>query len=183
MKTRLGHLYLIALCWSAIPNNSLADSAQTIDELKRCAKITEQDNRIDCYEALGQRVLLEDKPGEAPAVAKPAVAVSTGTAAVVTPSNKEKSVDTMGGYKFDEKTSDSSESNDDTYDTRVIQCQKDSGGSWYFKFENGQVWKQVDRRILNFQGCDFAVTVIDGGFGYSMKVDGRKGNIRISRRK
>ena len=218
MKTRLGYLYLIAMCWLAIPNISLAGSAETIDELKRCAKIPDQNNRIDCYEALGQRVLQEDESGNKPAAvstgtaavaatpgkedsgdtlggykfekntagssdAKPAAAVSTGTAAVVAPSDKEKSVDTIGGYKYEENAAGSPESNDDIYHTRVIQCQKDSGGSWYFKFENGQVWKQVDRRVLNFQGCDLAVTVTDGGMGYSMKIDGKKGKIRISRRK
>ena len=64
MNTRFGYLSLIALCWTTIPNLSLADSAETIDELKRCARIAQQDKRIGCYEALGQRGLQEDNPGE-----------------------------------------------------------------------------------------------------------------------
>ena len=87
----------------------------------------------------------------------------------------------MGGYKFKDPEEDPDEM---AMVTRVVECQKERGsGSWYFRFENGQVWKQVDRRTLNFQGCDFAVKVVSDGFGYVMRIEDRKGKIRVSRKK
>ena len=86
----------------------------------------------------------------------------------------------MGGYQYAEKPSDHP---DNDINTRVVQCQQDRDGAWYFKFDNGQVWKQVDGTSRRFKDCDFPVVVSKDGFGYKMQVEGEGAKIRISRRK
>ena len=87
--------------------------------------------------------------------------------------------ETFGGYQFKDPDKDPDE---EAMTSRVVQCQRDrSSGSWYFRLENDQVWKQVDRRTLQFRDCDFPVKVVADGFGYVMLIEGRDGRIRVSR--
>ena len=89
----------------------------------------------------------------------------------------------MGGYKFEEKPSDHPDNTDNTVFARVTLCQQDRDKVWFFKFDNGQVWKQVDRTRLSFQDCDFPVAILKDGFGYKMQIEGSEKQIRISRKK
>jgi hypothetical protein len=153
-------------------------TADLLEQLQSCARVKEQQARFACYEALGQEALKQspsDEPGSggAPVVAAPA-------AAAAQPGEKPSAEDTIGGYRFEEPSEDPDE---DALATRVVECQKSFEGIWYFRLENGQVWKQVDRQTLNFQACDFPVTVANDGLGYVLRIEGRKGKIRISRRK
>jgi hypothetical protein len=178
-----------------------ADSDTIVGELKNCARIAESDTRIACYEALGRQViqgetLTQADPKPTPeASATSVVAVGTASSAAGTtpetaatsvsptaaaPSEQPAMTDTMGGSKFEKKASDHP---DNDINTRIVQCQQDSGKAWYFKFENGQVWKQVDGKIRRFKNCDFAVVVSKDGLGYRMQVEGEGAKIRISRRK
>jgi hypothetical protein len=165
-----------------------ANSTEVIEALKACARTVQQEARIECYEALGKRVLASgeatpDVAAAAPveqsgAAQKGAVEAAAATAAVSAP--KAEVEEHMGGYQYEEKPSDHP---DNAVHARVTVCQQDKAKIWYFKFENGQVWKQVDRNRLNFQGCDFAVTILKDGFGYKMQIDGSDRQVRISRRK
>ena len=121
-------------------------------------------------------------PKASTASAAPVIAgaVSETTPAAVTPSEQPSMNDSMGGYQYAEKLSDNPDNN---IHTRVTRCQQDGSKAWYFKFENGQVWKQVDRTTRRFKECDFPVVVSKDGFGYKMQVEGKGAKIRISRRK
>jgi len=93
--------------------------------------------------------------------------------------------ETIGGYQFEPKRSAEEEVEKQVEEglrTRVVKCQKSREAIWYFKLENGQIWKQVDRQSLSFQGCDFGAVVANDGIGYVLRIDGRKGKIRIKRR-
>jgi hypothetical protein len=109
-----------------------------------------------------------------------AVAVPETATATVAPSEQPSMNDSMGGYKFEEKPLDHP---DNDINTRIVQCQQDLDKAWYFKFENGQVWKQVDGKTRRFTSCDFPVVVSKDGFGYKMQIEGKGAKIRISRRK
>lgn len=155
---------------------SLAAPSAELEELKACARVEDREARFSCYEALGQRVLAADsEAGATPAAA------AAATSAVAAPAAEDSATaDTIGGYRFEQRESDE---DPDALATRVVECQKNVEGTWYFRLENGQVWKQVDRQTLNFQACDFPATVGKDGLGYVLKIEGRKGKIRISRRK
>lgn len=162
------------LCFQQSP----VANADLLEQLQGCARVQEEQARFACYEALGQEALRQAPSGEpgtgsAPVVAAPA-------AVIAQPGETPSSEDTIGGYRFEEPSEDADE---DALATRVVECQKSFEGIWYFRLENGQVWKQVDRQTLNFQACDFPATVANDGLGYVLRIEGRKGKIRISRRK
>jgi len=183
-----------------------AEAESVIDTLKACAKTADPDARFKCYDRLGQQVLSSETAVVAPAVsgastsaaakvvaseapvkATQAPAVSTAVAeapAAVEAPNLDPS-ETIGGYQFEPKRSAEEEVEKQVEEglrTRVVKCQKSREAIWYFKLENGQIWKQVDRQSLSFQGCDFGAVVANDGIGYVLRIDGRKGKIRIKRR-
>ncbi len=191
MNLRFACPCLLVVTTAAFAPVASANSTDVIEALKTCARTVQQEARIECYEALGKRVLAsaeatpdvadvaETAPVVQPGAAQEgAVEAAVATAAVSAP--KADMDEHMGGYEYQEKPSDHP---DNAVHARVTLCQQDRGKVWYFKFENGQVWKQVDRTRLNFQGCDFAVTILKDGFGYKMQIEGSERQIRISRRK
>ena len=113
------------------------------------------------------------------------VAAAAPTAASVE-NSKTENYDEIGGYEFQSKRSEEEEIEKQAEEgmrTRVVLCQRSRENIWYFKLENGQIWKQIDRQSLSFQGCDFGAVVANDGLGYVLRIDGRKGKIRIKRRK
>ena len=85
---------------------------------------------------------------------------------------------TLGGGKFD-NTKKVFESNRG----KVVSCKQSYDKRWFFIFDNGQVWKQTDRRQRFFKDCDFFVTLTEDGFGYKMFIEGKKTKIRVKRTK
>jgi hypothetical protein len=63
----------------------------------------------------------------------------------------------------------------------VSRCERDFRKKYRFYFDNGQIWKQTSDKRPYFRACDFDVTITKDFFGYKMKVDGEKRQIRISR--
>lgn len=152
------------------------------ERVRSCAAIAGAEERLSCYDAIGRGVIAETIPVEGQADAPPTdkAAVEGAVASTAAPASVKPADEHMGGYKFKDPERDPDEM---AMVTRVIECQKERGsGSWYFRFQNQQVWKQVDRRTLNFQGCDFPVKVVSDGFGYVMRIEGREGKIRVSRK-
>ncbi|MEP5569257.1 MAG: hypothetical protein ABJN62_15560 [Halioglobus sp.] len=185
-------------------SSAIAESPDPIvAELRVCAAIDSREARFDCYEGLGQRALKSKEmetaetfpaaesgtgsptvgnpnDGAAPAVI-PATASAAATSTSAGPTSKNDEA-TIGGYQFETKSAAEKEA-EQQMETRVVLCQRNREGTWYFKLENDQVWKQVDRQRLSFQGCDFGAKVTNDGIGYILRIDGRKGKIRIKRQK
>ncbi len=161
-----------------------------IEELKFCARMEMRDSRVNCYEDLGKRMLASDvkslpsgsalSASDAKAEIAAGAAVAEASLPAVETSEPKQMKEDMGGYQFEGKPSDHP---DNDIQARVVLCQQDRDKAWYFKFENGQVWKQVDRRTLHFKECDFPAVVSRDGFGYKLQVKGEGVKIRISRRK
>ena len=63
----------------------------------------------------------------------------------------------------------------------VNRCVKDSRKRLVFYMENGDVWKQVDDKRLDFKECDFNVTISKVLFGYKMQKEGEEKRFRVSR--
>ena len=180
---------LLVLCSLVYTPFLSAATSDVVEDLKACARMVERDVRVECYESLGKQVLGHEATAQgatvAESAAQPASSAPVATAATVSavtevPTGKPEMDDHIGGYQYEEKPSDHP---DNAIQARVVLCQRDRDKAWHFKFENGQVWKQVDRTTLNFQGCYFPVTILKDGFGYKMQIEGSERQIRISRRK
>ncbi|MEP6391525.1 MAG: hypothetical protein ABJ056_16540 [Halioglobus sp.] len=210
MRSLSAVLFIVVAC-SAGSSVLAAEAETVVKALKNCARTADPDARFKCYDALGQQVLSSETKTEVaspvtavsepatskalpsatpvavtqtPAASAPA-AESTAPAAAATGTQSVDPSDTIGGYQFEPKRTAEEEVEKQVEEglrTRVVKCQRNREGIWYFKLENGQVWKQVDRQSLSFQGCDFGAVVANDGLGYVLRIDNRKGKIRIKRR-
>ncbi len=154
---------------------SIAQSADYVDELKACAKVTDRDARFACYEDLGKRAL-EDEPATGKSSAEKMVQPEAAAvpAATGTVTNAVALPDDLGSTSYEDPTQ---------YRGLVTSCKKNADEQWYFYFNNGQVWKQVDRRRHRYRDCNFFVTITNDGLGYKMQIDGDKSKVRVSRRR
>jgi hypothetical protein len=144
----------------AILGVSVARAEDVVAELKACARTSETDRRIACYEALGTRVLNEDASS------------IPSTAAAALP-------DDVGGKEF--RKQPERDAGDDTLRGHIVACTRSFDDKWIFTFENGQVWKQADSSRVRYADCDFMASITKDYFGYKLQIDGSKTKTRISR--
>ena len=151
---------LVLMCMST----GFAESMDPADELKACARMTDSDARISCYEMLGNRVLGEDS------VDATSEAAPKASAPAALPDN-------LGGEQF----SDEPEPVKKEYRGLVTTCQKGSDGFWYFRFENGQVWKHVNVVRRQYGDCNFYASIIEERMGHKMQIEGDDSRVRVTR--
>ena len=148
-----------------IASSSFAQAMDTIEELKACTKMTDQDARLACFDKLGERVLSEEAADTRPTQeekVQPEAATAAGTTVVPLP-------DELGSSK------------DVQYVGLITSCKKGHYGDWYFIFDNEQVWKDVNNRNLRFKECHFNATITKYAFGYKMRIEGLDRDIRVKR--
>lgn len=125
------------------------------NRLLSCAEGGDTESRMDCYDALAKQHAQE----KANAVTRPGALPKT-----------------LGGSKFD----DNKRSKEQSVGT-LKSCKKSQDGRWFYIFEDGQVWKQVDRAKRRYKECNFEVTVLRDGFGYKMRIGDQTSTVRIRR--
>ena len=146
-------------------SSGVAQSVDTVEELKVCARMTDQDARFACFDNLGERVLREEPADKKPTQEK----MAQPEAVTATATNAQPLPDDLGRSKSIQ------------YSGLITSCQKGQYGDWYFIFDNGQVWKEVNNRNLRFKECNFNATITKDVFGYKMQIDGVEKTIRIRR--
>ena len=154
-------IFLITLSTSS----GIAQSAETVEELKACTRLTDRDARLACFDNLGERVLREEPAEMEQAQGKMAQSeaeTGTSTDAKPLPDNYGKA-------------------NPSQYDGLITSCKKGHSGRWYFVFDNGQVWKQVNKRNLRLKECNFNATITQDMFGYKLRIDDVEKTIRVRR--
>lgn len=160
----------LAACISA----SVAQSADYVDELKACTKVTERDSRFACYENLGKRALQDESTtGKSSAEMKVQTEAPALDATGTAPNAAALPAD-LGNTSFENPTQ---------HRGLITSCKKNADEQWYFYFDNGQVWKQVDGHRHHYRKCNFYVTITNDGLGYKMQIDGKNNKVRISRRR
>ena len=206
MKTFTRLIALSSICFSlaCLSLESLASDSDIIAELKRCAGDSNTDTRIACYEALGSSLLnnsalaSDDSPSQTetssvatvqqaspeeqgPEEHGPEEQASEEQVPVKKASESQASdmPDSLGGGIYADKAGVKPETNRG----HVTSCKKSSDRKWFYIFENGQVWKQVDSRKRRHKECDFWATIVKDSFGFKMIIDGQQGKIRIDRRR
>ena len=146
----------------------IAQSADPVEELKACARMADPHARFACLDDLGQRVLGEEPAYKEPAQEEVAQPEAETTA---TPTNAQPLPEDLGV----------SESKTVNYSGMVTSCRQGHYGDWYFTFDNGQVWKEVNNRNRRFKECEFDVTITKDRFGYKMRIDAIDETIRVRR--
>jgi len=149
----------------------VAQSADTIEELKACSKMTDREVRLACFDNLSERVLRGESADKKPTREE---LTQSGAVSTATATNIQPLPDDLGKLK-------TTETKNTEYSGMVTSCKEGQLGDWYFFFDNGQVWKEVDGRRLYFKECNFDVTITKGLFGYKMKIDSIDKTIPVKR--
>lgn len=156
---------IFILLITVFTSSGVAQSVDPVEELKVCARMTDQDARFACFDNLGERVLREEPADKKPTqdqMPRPETVTATET-------NAQPLPDDFGSSKSIQ------------YSGFITSCKKGHYGNWYFIFDNGQVWKEVNKRNLRFKECNFNATITRDAFGYKMRIDGVDKTIRVRR--
>lgn len=165
-------VFIFILSIAFIPATGVR-AADAVEGLKLCAKMTDRDARLACYDDLGERLLAEESVDDMLFESDDIQAedAETKTATAVPPSLP----DDLGRKAF-EKESDSPQN-----EGRVTSCKKGADNRWYFYFDNEQVWKESNTGRYRFKDCNFVATISRDGFGYKMRQEGKTRYIRVKR--
>ena len=142
-------------------------SAESIADIKACAEVTDADARLACFDELAERVQHEE------------LSVDPASAVAAEEPEEASLPEHLGGADFEEQS--------DNFETHhqgsIIECQQGRDGRWYFRFSNGQVWRQSNLDRRRFKECSFLATISRDAFGNKMviEVQGKQKTIRVSR--
>ena len=165
---------MFALLVTCSTSSAIAQSNDPIDELKACTEIADNDARLGCFDNLGQRVLRNKSAGAVVQQQKSVQPAPVATAAAASAPSVTASVS---------GSDDTEESEHVEYSGAITACTKGSLGDWYFTLDNGQVWKDVNRRIRRVRECNSSATIFKGSFGYKMRIDALDRTISVRRQK
>lgn len=163
MKIFFSSILLFLIIFST-ETNAEQGNQELAKQIRECAVIAKSKQRIDCYDQIAKHL---DNSAVKNSTTKTASGSSTPTTTLP---------ETLGGSRFDKDNKESPINRG-----KVVSCKRASDKRWFFIFENGQVWKQTDRRQRFFSDCNFNVTVQQDGFGYVMAIESKKSKIRIRR--
>jgi len=169
-KTLLGAGQLFVMSTILVGVPAISHALSTIEQqYLKCSAVARDSARLSCYDLVsreyGQAQAAELEPDEP----QPQVA-----------EDEERFVpmsEDMGLSSLERKETDERQ----TIRAKVTSCNLGVSGKYFFYFENGQVWKQVDSGRQKFEACDFTVTITRDLFGYKMQPDVDKRRVRISR--
>ena len=153
---------------------SLADDAVS-GGLVDCAAISDDMQRLACFDALAARHEGEPAAPPAPPPTPAAAPASPAPSADVgpTPITDEIGRERVEGPSRDEAP---------VYTANVTRCEENrQSGQTYFFFENGQVWRQANYRRLRLRDCRFEVNLSEDNFGYSMYIPSEDRRFRVTR--
>lgn len=137
-------------------------SANTLqNQLVECSAIKNSKKRLQCFDQLSSKF---------------SAASDDQNLQAQSSKESEKLPDSLGGADFSKGNEPKS------YIGKVTSCKASNDRRWFYFFENGQVWKQVDRRRIRHKTCEFEATIKKDGLGYVMYYgEGRK--VRIKRKR
>ncbi|MEM7084177.1 MAG: hypothetical protein AAF465_15720 [Pseudomonadota bacterium] len=160
------------------------------EQLALCAERVPDAARLACYDGLAEQMTASTPltPSvdsvEAPAAADTAtVDVSTGVpvataqpAATATGSAEKKTenVETFGR----------NENQKQSIRVMLEKTKRNARGDWYFYFDNGEVWKQIDSSRRRIPALPVAATISRGIFSsYKLHIDGERWAMKVRRLK
>lgn len=162
-------------------------AAQEPADFARCNAIDDATERLACYDTVSGRTMpsaepaaaAEPKAAPAPAAVSEPAATPEPAAAAVDAKPVTDLTDEVGEEQLDRPDRPTEEPT--LVRGTVTDCKRDASDKYYFYFDNGQVWKQKNSARMQRRSCFFGVTIEKDFFGYKMRIDGEKSEIRISR--
>lgn len=148
----------------AIMSSSMLQAKESVEDgLQRCALTTNSSARLACYDLLSGR---DNK-------LTPSI--------VETPALPLKKVEIEPPLQVN-KSKAEPEPETETQLLRITKCTRGGGNDKYtFYLDDGQVWKQVNHKRMNFEDCDLEVTIHKDFFGFKMQIEGSQKKFRVSR--
>lgn len=149
---------MIAFFIITTPTLSNAEES-TQKGLQRCGLINNSSARLACYDQLGGRKGL----AVAKSIEPMALQQDEVSSSLLAKQNTRRAEPVSATLK-------------------VIKCVKRGGNNKYmFYLEDGQVWKQISSKRLNFKNCNFDVSILKDFFGYKMQLQDSKKKFSVSR--
>lgn len=146
----------------AIISSTMLQAKESVEDgLQRCALTNNSSARLACYDLLsGRDSELTPKIVETPAL--PAKKVDAKPKPLILASEP--------------KVASENEI------LKITKCIRAGGNDKYtFYLDDGQVWKQVSHKRMNFEDCNLEVSIHKDFFGYKMQVEGETKKFRVSR--
>lgn len=189
----ISHIRLLALSvfLAVLPAAANADDGAENNYLS-CSRLIEESARLACYDSVSRgqaaRTAAETE-AKPPSAAPLEVEPEPVPAAVGQKHEEDRSDDAADAERFVPLTDDVGASDlgrgklEEIRAIRahVAECRVGASGRYYFYFDNGQVWKQVDKIRQDLEACDYSVTIEKDTFGYKMKPDANVRAVRIKR--
>lgn len=151
----------------AIPADIAGAEEILSDELMQCSLIEDSSERLDCFDNfVGPHARAE--------TVQPEIAQAATSETQI-----QKAPDDLGAETLPLGARGDVE--DLVVRAVVTSCEKNSLGKYFFYFDNGHVWKQVNDKRLGFTNCEFDVTITKDFFGYKMQRVGDNSKIRVAR--
>ncbi len=163
----------------------VAGAAVAETTVESCQQLTDDAERLACYDRVfraGQAVPAEPAP-TAPAPVEPAPAPTVTPDPEPPAPAAQQQPDTV---PLDDRVGRESLDRDEKpKDPDIVghvrSCKENARGRYFFFFDNGQVWKQVDNTPIRWRECNFEVRLRKDFFGYSLQPVGEKKKVRVSR--
>lgn len=125
--------------------------------LKLCGGITDDGDRLSCFDAL-----------------------SASTADILIAQESQTITDDIGRKREREKKK--VKAKNEKYDVKIIDCVKSaSSNRLSFKLESGQVWRQKNAKWLSTKACKGKGIIQSGYFGYTLYVEAMDRSVGVIR--
>ena len=180
---------IVVLLLAAAPLFAQQDNV-SMQELQQCRDLQDPAERMACYDNIGAAAApapAAPPPVEAvsPAAAEPAATPPVEQPAPAEAAETTTAAPAAAAEEYGELTDDVGlpKSGEDLQLMRatVARCGEANNRRFYFYFDNGQVWKYLGRKKLRFLDCENQATLIEDGFGFTLKIDGDEREMRVQR--
>ena len=184
-STDLSRFLFAGIAALAAVGSATADITDPLEEIRNCARTENRDERIACYETLGERVLAQEasvappEPEPTPVAAASTPAPTAAPPANAAPTGLPDDLSNPSAAKA-EKKKKKEQRNAPLGVGHISSCQLSPDGRWRFYFDGGQIWRQNGDDRHSFEECDFEATISKDFFGYKMKIEGGE-TIRVRR--
>ncbi len=170
----IGLAFLLAFVTGPAHADAMRDA---LEEIAKCAAITESAERLTCYDAAAPRVKNALTP-PAPQAQEKSLLEWFGLSRPAKPAQKPE--------QFGKPAPEPEGLNEIT--ATVVEFAKTARGKAIFILDNGQIWRQLDADSTELPyppaGAKMKVTIETGWLGsYNLTIEGRNGLIKVSRMK
>ncbi len=171
-----------------VANHASAQTTSLESQLLSCANATSNTTRLKCYDELADRLRSTSAATERSGTPSS----STVASASKTADSTRPDVDPVTGVPVSGSNEQPAARTGETFDVEekkkqsirvmIEKTKRNARGDWYFYFDNGEVWKQIDTRNRRIPPLPIAATISRGIFSsHKLHVDGQVWAMKIRR--